>query len=209
MMRGKKARKEVAETKLLIKRADRTKDHTLTRLYRLVLEALESEHTVLGLWFGDPETAKRAELCQCFWNVCMLGLVIECMLYNTAPSSASESSGAAISFNLVQMVIFASITAGLSLPALSLFKLIYTLGYARDTPVAQRVFKAIIDPSEGEDKMMVRHRDKKAPTPPPCARARCDDGLIDQVDLVLDKDHLQGAAALSHHLLLPAGQRVK
>ena len=111
-------------------------EQTLAWLRRQVITAVESEHTVLGLWFGDADGVHRAELCQTFWCLVMLGLVIECMLYQPTSGSASvgvdeQAPRPLVSINVVQLLIVAAITSALCIPAVVLFKLVFTLGCAR------------------------------------------------------------------------------
>jgi hypothetical protein len=58
--------------------------HRLTRVIVSLADAVRGDHSMLGMWYGD------AELCQCFWNTAMLGLVISCALYS-APQAASTA----------------------------------------------------------------------------------------------------------------------
>ena len=45
-------------------RARRAREHALTKFVRASLSRMLEEHSVLGLWYGNPEKSSRAELCQ-------------------------------------------------------------------------------------------------------------------------------------------------
>lgn len=161
--RGKQARDKTQPlfTEL---RGDRRagREHLVTKLWRQVVSAVESDHSVLGLWFGDPGEQRRAELTQIFWSVAMLALVIECMFYSNAEPEPEQPPGSddglvtvQLNINVVQLVVIAAITAALCMPALLLYRFIFSWGYDRRSPLAERFFDRILLGETPLDKKLV------------------------------------------------------
>lgn len=96
-----------------------------------------------GLWFSDPMESKRSELAQRFWLLAMLSLVIECILFQPVSTSSSPEQeeatfGLSLKINVVQLIIASVITAVCLIPAVLLVQIIYSYGYSRASPLAER-----------------------------------------------------------------------
>jgi len=148
--RGRMARKTVHRRKLLNPR----------RMLAHVKSKIQAEHTLLGLWFSDVEDAKRAELCQCFWSVAMVGLFVTTMLYDANPPP--QASGSTSSVNLTHIFLASLITAAVCGPALALFQIILRWGYGRSSGSLDERIQGAIAKDQERDRAAAAHSFKKA-----------------------------------------------
>jgi len=155
--RGRVARKRMAKIVAYTAGIGKgTGDHSLTKVFRDIRERLLADHTLFGLWYGDAEESKRSELCQIFWSTGMLGLVIECMLYDTSGGAPEEGGEAFVEVNIVHALLASFITASLAIPSMAIYNAIFTWGYARGSPLGDRVSKKLLGGDAADtDKQLV------------------------------------------------------
>ncbi|KAG8462819.1 hypothetical protein KFE25_001592 [Diacronema lutheri] len=177
----------------------RVTTHALTALLRRVAERLEADHSILGVWFGSAADSRRAELGMTFWNVLMLGLVLECLLYEADDDNDGGSNdGAGVQINLVQAVVTSVIVAALTLPALIVFRTIFALGYARTAPIAERVGAALLatGPLRDTVQRVREHRRRGRTGAPDCAPSAAAHGPSGPPAAAADRFGRVGALAL-------------
>ncbi|KAJ1636386.1 hypothetical protein T492DRAFT_959521 [Pavlovales sp. CCMP2436] len=147
-LRGRSERKKVRTLMDVARNAKEMLHKGIAAISREIYARVKSDHSLLGLWFGDAKEATRAELAQRFWNTCMFGLVIECMLYSppsvdpatgtAAPPPSPPAGGVYVQINVVAIVVNSLITGVLMLPALWVFSAIFAWGSGRTSPIAER-----------------------------------------------------------------------
>ncbi|KAJ1630048.1 hypothetical protein T492DRAFT_1117319 [Pavlovales sp. CCMP2436] len=168
-LRGRSERKKVRTLMDFARNAKEIIHKGIAAISREIYARVKSDHSVLGLWFGDAKEATRAELAQRFWNTCMLGLVIECMLYS--PPSADPASGAVaapppsppaggiyVQINVVATVVNSLITGVIMLPALWVFSAVFAWGSGRASPIAERFAAALLGGEQAEDDAQLANR---------------------------------------------------
>lgn len=109
--------------------APKKEERKVTQLVRAVVEAIEREHTILGLYFARDAEIRRPELVQMLFNTLMLEVVIECLLF---------SPTAAPTISLIHIMLSALICAALAAPALIIMKLLFAWAYNKPLPFIQR-----------------------------------------------------------------------
>mmetsp|Transcript_30791 Transcript_30791/g.71714 ORF Transcript_30791/g.71714 Transcript_30791/m.71714 type:complete len:2142 (+) Transcript_30791:407-6832(+) len=115
--------------------AAKTTEHRLTKFVRQIGIAMTTEHTLLALWWADGTTSLRVEHVQILFNTLALQIVICCLFYSEAPDDGDV--------HLLQVVIYAAITAGISAPALAAFKLAFALTRAEQPLILDKFFKGL------------------------------------------------------------------
>jgi hypothetical protein len=133
--KGVEAKRAAESAEALAQRAAkrRTRDHWVTRWVRSLGREIANNHTVISLCFADPENQRRAEIVQTFWNVLALGAMIEAALFSNSDGPPS----------LVGALLTSLITAVLTVPALLLFFLIFSLAYGRRGSTLERLFREV------------------------------------------------------------------
>jgi len=102
------------------------KERLVTRAVRAAVSALESDHTILGLWYSRDSEIRRPQLVQILFNVIALEIMIMCLLYNEDASP---------DINLLVIVINGVICAAITAPALVLMKLVWSFAYEKPMPL--------------------------------------------------------------------------
>lgn len=110
-------------------------EHRLTRWMRQLGDAIIVEHTLLALWTADGTTSLRTEHVQVLLNTLLLQLLLGCVLYSDEPSDGTTS--------VLQLVLIAALTAGISAPALVAFKLSFALSKDAPPRALDRLFRGL------------------------------------------------------------------
>ncbi|KAJ1636383.1 hypothetical protein T492DRAFT_959500 [Pavlovales sp. CCMP2436] len=171
-LRGRSERKKVRTLMDVARNAKEMLHKGIAAISREIYARVKSDHSLLGLWFGDAKEATRAELAQRFWNTCMFGLVIECMLYSppsvdpatgtAAPPPSPPAGGVYVQINVVAIVVNSLITGVLMLPALWVFSAIFAWGSGRTSPIAERFAATLLGGEQAEDDAQLANRARPA-----------------------------------------------
>ncbi|KAJ1627428.1 hypothetical protein T492DRAFT_909274 [Pavlovales sp. CCMP2436] len=105
---------------------------------RALLARVLSDHCALGLWFGDADVSKRAELCMQLFSTLMLGLGLQPMLHTETPDE-----DASLAAGLPQALLVGLLAGGMMLPATAGFRMLFLCASGRVHPQADSTLRLL------------------------------------------------------------------